>query len=129
MLELAPQGFREHQGYVILAAAGDERLRFDKLVSQIVTITCRHASCNDERGTCCDVGKSRHIEDGFEALLGGALNERAGVHHYSVGTGRIVLDHESCTDKLRAHVFRIHLVLCASERDERDARRFGCRIR
>ena len=47
MLELAPQGFREHQGYVILAAAGDERLRFDKLVSQIVTITCRHASCND----------------------------------------------------------------------------------
>ena len=116
-------------GDIVLAAAWHERTRFHKLVRKILAVAGGHAAGHDERRARRDVGHPGRIENGFDALLGGALDERAGVHHHGVRFGRVDLYQKPGLRQPHAHARRVSLVLRASQRDESDAGRNERRVR
>ena len=63
--------------------------------SRSCTVTGRHATSDDERRARRDIGHARNLEDGLEAFLGSALDERARVHHHGIGDFGILLDDEA----------------------------------
>ena len=116
----------QHLHDVVLAGTRHEGARLGKLVFQRLAVARRHAARHHQGGAAVlHAGKPRHVEDGLDALLGGRLDERAGVHHHRVGERGVV--HHRMPRRLHAfaHVRRVHLVLGASQGDERHRARAG----
>ena len=110
----------QHERDVILARARHEGACLGQLGLEVLAVARRHAAGHDERGTpVAHVRQVGRLEDRLEALLGGRLDERARVHHDGVGRLGVVRQRVACRGRPGAHVLGVHLVLGASQRDER----------
>lgn len=119
-----PQSARHHFRDIVLATAGHKRRRLRQLRGQVVPVAGRHTAGDDEDGTALiHFGQGSGLEDGIDALLGGRLDERAGVHDDGVGAGRLLGHGEAGFAQAPRHGGRVHLVLRAPHRDEADGGR------